>query len=114
MSVHVDCKLYSMLKMGSNGKGSNLVSLKLEVIAISVDPELVVDAMRCYPSVEELNTQDCTLEGLESFGSIIGKLELPSSVGCDSHRPHKVNYQGYNSLRHRGVIECNKTWCGTY
>lgn len=104
----------SWLKGGSNGKGLNSKSSELKVVSRSGDPKLLVDAMRCYPRVEELNTQDCTLEGLESFGSIIGKLELPSSVGCDSHRPHKVNYQGYNSLRHRGVIECNKTWCGTY
>lgn len=67
------------------------MSLELKVVARSGDPKLLVDAMRCYPRVEELNTQDCMLEGLEFFGSIIRKLELLSSAGCDSHRPRKVN-----------------------
>jgi hypothetical protein len=77
------------LKGGSHGKGPNSASLKLNAAAKCRDPKKLVDAMKCFPGAEDVNT---TLEGSELFGSTKRKLNMPPGVDCDSHRPDNVNF----------------------
>jgi hypothetical protein len=80
------------LKRGSNGKGSDLASLKLKTVARCGDPKMLADAMKSYPRAEYVSIRDCALEGSELFNSTKHKLNLPPGADCDSHRPNKVNY----------------------
>lgn len=50
-------------------KGLDYASLKLKMVAKCEDLNILVDAMKCYLGVEGVNTEDCTYEGLEMFGS---------------------------------------------
>jgi hypothetical protein len=81
-----------MVKRGFDGKGHDLASLKLKTTARCENPKMLADAMKSYPGAEDVNTRDCTLEGLELFGSTKRKLNLPPGVDCESHRFEKVNY----------------------
>ena len=80
------------LRDGSTSKWYYFVSLKLKVVAKCGDPKLLVDAMKSYPRLEDLNIKDCALEGLELFGSTKHKRLICHNVDCDSHQPDKVNY----------------------
>ena len=53
---------------------------------------MLADAMKSYLGAKGANTIDCALEWSKLFGSTKRKLNLPSGVDCDSHRPDKVNY----------------------
>lgn len=62
------------------GKGHDLMSFKLKDVARCGDLKLMVDAMKSYSRVEDLNTRDCALERSEFFGSTKWRLNLPPSV----------------------------------
>ena len=80
----------SWLKGGSNGKGPDLASLKIKVVARYRNPKILTEAMVYFTRAKDLNTRDCALKGLELFGSTKQKLDLPSDVDCDLHQPNKV------------------------
>ena len=82
----------SQLKGGSTGKGLDSASLKLKDVARCGDPKLLVDFMKSYLGVEDLNTRHCALEGFELFGSTKRKFNVPLGADCDSYRSNKVNY----------------------
>ena len=72
------------------------MSLKLKVDAMCGDPKILVDLMKFYLGIEDVNTKDDTLEGSKLFGSIKHKLNVPPGVHCNSHQPDKTN----NSIPH--------------
>ena len=57
-----------MADRGSNGKGLDATSLKLKVVARFGDPKVLAKVMKFYLGVEDLNTKNCVLDGLELFG----------------------------------------------
>ena len=70
---------------GSDGKGLDLASLKLKVVARCGDPKMLVDSMKSNLGAKVVNTRYCALEGSELFGSTKCKLNQPLGVDCDSH-----------------------------
>ena len=100
----------SWLKGDSTSKGPNSTSLKLKATARCGDPKLLVDAMKSYMGVEDLNTRDYTLEGSELFRSTKWKLDLPPRADCNSHRPDKVNYSIPRPNTHQAKIICKEEY----
>ena len=74
----------SWLKHFSTGKGSDYESFKLKITTMCGDPKILLDAIKSYPGVEDLNTMDYALKGLSC-------LDLPNeSLIC--HHVWVVTY----------------------
>jgi hypothetical protein len=63
----IDYRAWS--KRGSNGKGHDSTSVKFKATTSYRDPKTLANAMKSYPSVEDVNTMASTLEGSKLFGS---------------------------------------------
>ena len=59
----------SWLRRGSTSKGPDFASLKMKVDARCGYSKLLANVMKSYSGLEDLNTEDCALEGSEFFGS---------------------------------------------
>lgn len=108
------------LRGGYTSEGLDSTSLKMNVVVKCGDPKLLVDAMKSYAWVQDLNTKDCTLEMFEHFGSTKHKFILPPCANCHSHQSNKANYSFPRPNTRTKItfieefIEFCKAWCGTY
>lgn len=73
------------LNWGTMGK-------KLKVVAHTYDANLLIEAMRIDPRVEDLNTRNCTLEGFKLFWINQEEIGVASMIWVCFHRLDKVNY----------------------
>ena len=80
------------LKGDSLGKRPYQTSSNLKAAMHTNDPKLLVEAMRSYPVVKDLNRRNCALEIFKSLGSTKRKLDIPPRFEYDFHNPDKVNY----------------------
>ena len=95
------------LKGGRGGKGLDKAELRLRQVQRSLDPEMIAEAMKAYLGAGDVLTKEKGLEGVEIFGSMKRKLDLPPSLTHDFCCSHKVNYSiptmGTRSTRARAA-----------
>ena len=68
------------------------MSLRLKVVAYTEDLKLLAKVMRSYPKAQEMNTNNCALEGFELFISTRRKLNLLCGSEYESHCLDKIKY----------------------